>query len=62
MSVDLDSSGKETPTGAWCAFVPFVPALNDAEGEWTVRVTDLLAGTVAERKFRLSGGLVTISK
>jgi hypothetical protein len=26
----------------------FVPALNDAEGVWTVRVTDLLAGTVME--------------
>jgi hypothetical protein len=56
----LDPDGKTNEFSRYAATdnqgryeLGFVPALNDAAGEWTVRITELLGGTQTERKFRL---------
>ncbi|MBN1346894.1 MAG: hypothetical protein JXQ73_29655 [Phycisphaerae bacterium] len=58
----LDPLGRESE---WCRYTTtregvcsfsFVPAINDAVGTWTVRVTDLIAGRVAEVELALLGG------
>jgi len=58
----IDALGRETEWGRYTAardgvreFV-FIPAINDAEGTWTLRATDLVAGQTAESELRVSRG------
>ncbi|HEO70000.1 MAG TPA: hypothetical protein ENN80_01975 [Candidatus Hydrogenedentes bacterium] len=44
----LDQWGRYTTTRAGVCTFRFIPAINDAPGEWNVRVTELIAGTQAE--------------
>lgn len=50
----IDPLGRRSPESRYTTTrqgqgeARFVPAINDAPGEWTVRVTDLVAGTVEE--------------
>lgn len=40
-------------SGTFTCSLPYLPALNDLPGEWTLRVTELLGGSQAETVFRV---------
>ena len=57
----IDPLGRESECGRYTATregvreFAFIPAINDAQGTWTIRATDLVAGKIAEAALTLEG-------